>query len=136
MQRNQELITACEGHGIPRFLEDSLPSRDSKMRRFCNYFLTLYNQKKLNPFTQFVNTVTLKRVKQNVRLKMQYFTKGIYVNDEKLPHVHGSSKKKLKGDDKKKKGGKAQKIPITDMTNKNKFGADPRKINSSSDLAP
>jgi len=68
---------------------------------------------------------------------MQYFTKGIYVNDEKPPHIHGSSKKKIKGDDKKKKGGKAQKIPITDMTNKNKFGVvDPQKINSSSDLAP
>jgi len=104
------------------------------MRRFCNYFLTLYNQKKLNPFTQFVNTVTLKKVKQNVRLKMQYFTKGIYVDEDKA-HVH-SGKKKIKGEDKKKKGGKAQKVPISDMTNKNKFGGDPSKINSSSDLAP
>jgi hypothetical protein len=34
-----------------RVLEELLPNRDSKMRRFCNYFLTLFNQKKLNPFT-------------------------------------------------------------------------------------
>lgn len=40
----------------PRVLEDLLPNRDSKMRRFCNYFLTLFNQKKLNPFTQFVHS--------------------------------------------------------------------------------
>jgi hypothetical protein len=60
----------------PRVLEDLMPNRDSKMRRFCNYFLTLFNQKKLNPFTQFVNSTTLKIVKHNVRIKMQYFTKG------------------------------------------------------------
>lgn len=35
----------------PRVLEELMPNRDSKMRRFCNYFLTLFNQKKLNPFT-------------------------------------------------------------------------------------
>ena len=60
----------------PRVLEDLMPNRDSKMRRFCNYFLTLFNQRKLNPFTQFVHSQTLKKVKLNVRLKMQYFTKG------------------------------------------------------------
>ena len=54
-------------------MEDLLPNRDSKMRRFCNYFLTLFNQKKLNPFTQFINTSTLKKVKFKVRQKMKYF---------------------------------------------------------------
>ena len=38
-----------------RVLEDSLFQRESKMRRFCNYFTTLFNQKRLNPFAQFVN---------------------------------------------------------------------------------
>jgi hypothetical protein len=28
---------------VPRVLEDLLANRDSKMRRFCNYFLTLFN---------------------------------------------------------------------------------------------
>ena len=54
-------------------MEELLPNRDSKMRRFCNYFLTLFNQKKLNPFTQFIQTNTLKKVKAAVRVKMQYF---------------------------------------------------------------
>jgi len=34
-----------------RVLEDSLFHRESKMRRFCNYFVTLFHQKKLNPFS-------------------------------------------------------------------------------------
>lgn len=33
-----------------RILEEALYHRESKMRRFCNYFTTLFNQKKLNPF--------------------------------------------------------------------------------------
>ena len=57
-------------------------NRDSKMRRFCNYFLTLFNQKKLNPFTQFINTATLKRVKFKVRQKMKYFQKSDEEADE------------------------------------------------------
>ena len=48
---------------VGRVLEDSLYHRESKMRRFCNYFVTLFNQKKLNPFTQFVNGQTLKAIK-------------------------------------------------------------------------
>ncbi len=43
-----------------RVLEESLYHRESKMRRFCNYFVTLFNQKKLNPFSQFVNGPQLK----------------------------------------------------------------------------
>lgn len=46
-----------------RVLEDSLYHRESKMRRFCNYFVTLFHQKKLNPFSQFVNGATLKGIK-------------------------------------------------------------------------
>jgi hypothetical protein len=37
-----------------KFQEEFLPHRDSKMRRFCNYFVTLFNQKKINPFSQFI----------------------------------------------------------------------------------
>jgi len=78
---------------FPRMLEELMPNRDSKMRRFCNYFLTLFNQKKLNPFTQFVHSGTLKKVKLNVRLKMQYFTKGI--------NKKNKSRKKSKKDEPK-----------------------------------
>lgn len=57
-----------------RVLEDSLFHRESKMRRFCNYFVTLFHQKKLNPFSQFVSGQTLKEIKQKVRDKMNYYT--------------------------------------------------------------
>lgn len=40
--------------------------RDSKMRRFCNYFVTLYNQKKICPFTQFVSQQDLDELKSKV----------------------------------------------------------------------
>jgi len=46
-----------------RYFEELLYQRDSKMRRFCNYFVTLFNQKKINPFTQFVGQAKLKEVK-------------------------------------------------------------------------
>ena len=44
------------------------------MRRFCNYFVTLFNQKKINPLSQFVNMTKLKDVKQMVRDKMDFYT--------------------------------------------------------------
>lgn len=93
IQRRNEVKNACINKERARILDEQLSNRDSKMRRFCNYFLTLFHQKKLNPFTQFVNTVTLKKVKHNVRLKMQYFTKGI--NKEK-PSQKKKSRNKRK----------------------------------------
>jgi hypothetical protein len=50
-KRFQEIQRACADRGIQQVLEDLMLNRDSKMRRFCNYFLTLFNQQKLNPFT-------------------------------------------------------------------------------------
>ena len=48
-------------------------NRDSKMRRFCNYFVTLFNQKKLNPFTQFIDQELLTALKNKVKLRMENF---------------------------------------------------------------
>ena len=62
--------------GEKRFVEELLLHRDSKMRRFCNYFVTLFNQKKINPFTQFIQQTKLKEVKARVRDKMDMFTNG------------------------------------------------------------
>jgi predicted ABC-class ATPase len=56
-----------------RVFEESLFHRESKMRRFCNYFVTLFHQKKLNPFSQFVSAQVLKDIKQKVRDKMNYY---------------------------------------------------------------
>ena len=62
--------------GEKRFVEELMLHRDSKMRRFCNYFVTLFNQKKINPFTQFIPQPKLKAVKACVRDKMDLFTNG------------------------------------------------------------
>ena len=51
LQRRSDVMGLCLMNKIPRVMEELLLNRDSKMRRFCNYFLTLFNQKKLNPFT-------------------------------------------------------------------------------------
>lgn len=51
-----------------------MPQRDSKMRRFCNYFVTLFNQKKINPLSQFISQPKLKELKQLVRNKMDFYT--------------------------------------------------------------
>jgi hypothetical protein len=82
LQRRSDVMGLCLMNKIPRVMEELLLNRDSKMRRFCNYFLTLFNQKKLNPFTQFINTATLKRVKFKVRQKMKYFQKSDEEADE------------------------------------------------------
>ena len=39
-----------------RYEESQLGMREGKMRRFCNYFLTLYDTKHLAPFAQFMKT--------------------------------------------------------------------------------
>lgn len=39
-----------------------------------NYFETLFNMDKINPFTQFINGATLKGLKHKVRTKMDYYT--------------------------------------------------------------
>ena len=62
--------------GLKRFESEQIQYRDSKMRRFCNYFVTLYNQKKLNPFTHFLEHESLKQVKALVRDKMELYTNG------------------------------------------------------------
>jgi hypothetical protein len=55
-----------------RYEEELVVQRDSKMRRFCNYLMTLFNQKKLNPFSQFVSQQDLDSLKKKVEdgLKM------------------------------------------------------------------
>jgi len=37
------------------------------MRRFCNYFVTLFNQEKIIPFGQFINATLLNNLKQKVK---------------------------------------------------------------------
>jgi len=44
-----------------------ISKRDSQMRRFCNYFVNLYNQKVINPFLPFLNINDLEEIKNNLR---------------------------------------------------------------------
>ena len=47
------------------------------MRRFCNYFLTLFNVRKLNPFVQFIKPQQVRELKAKVMLEMDnYFKPG------------------------------------------------------------
>jgi hypothetical protein len=47
-----------------KYEEELVHYRDSKMRRFCNYFVTLFNQKKIIPFTQFVKHDKIEKIKK------------------------------------------------------------------------
>jgi len=42
-----------------RMIEDSFYSRENKMRRFANYFVTLFNMNSISPFSQFIEAQQL-----------------------------------------------------------------------------
>jgi len=65
-----------------RVLEDSMSTRASKMRRFCNYFVTLYNMDKINPFSQFVQGAVIKQLKVKVRQKMEDYNARLFDDEE------------------------------------------------------
>ena len=78
--------------GENRYVEEMLLQRDSKMRRFSNYFVTLFNQKKINPFTQFIPQAKLKIVKQKVREKMDQYTNGEKPEPEEQRSIEASKR--------------------------------------------
>lgn len=47
--------------------------RDAKMRRFCNYFLTLYDVKNLEPFFQFMKQKEIEDIKELIIDKCNNF---------------------------------------------------------------
>jgi hypothetical protein len=51
------------------------------MRRFCNYFVTLFNQEKIIPFGQFINATLLNEVKQRVKIQMNNYAQNGEVTD-------------------------------------------------------
>ena len=56
-----------------RFADENVQIRESKMRRFCNYFLTLFNVRKLNPFVQFIKPQQVKELKEKVMIEMDAY---------------------------------------------------------------
>lgn len=56
-----------------RMIEDSFYSRENKMRRFANYFVTLFNMGSISPFSQFIEAQLLQDLKDKVRSAMEDF---------------------------------------------------------------
>ena len=54
-----------------KYNDDRVPIRESKMRRFCNYFMTIFNVRKLNPFVQFIKPNEYKELKVKVLREME-----------------------------------------------------------------
>ena len=49
-----------------RFADESIRVRESKMRRFCNYWLTVFNIKKMRPFEQFIKPEEFRELKVRI----------------------------------------------------------------------
>ena len=49
--------------------------RESKMRRFCNFWLILFNVRNLKPFSQFIKVDDMKELKMRITLKVQQLHK-------------------------------------------------------------
>lgn len=47
-------VEAFRKSGKKRFVKDQLMIRESKMRRFCNFWMILFNVRSLKPFAQFI----------------------------------------------------------------------------------
>lgn len=50
---------------------ENLMIRESKMRRFCNFWLILFNVRNLKPFNQFIKLIDLKELKMRLNLRVQ-----------------------------------------------------------------
>lgn len=54
-----------------RHAMNQLMIRESKMRRFCNFWLILFNVRNLKPFSQFIKVDDMKELKMRITLKVQ-----------------------------------------------------------------
>lgn len=62
--------------GRKRHATDQLLIRESKMRRFCNYWMILFNVRNLKPFTQFIKADEIKEFKLIITAKVHELLKG------------------------------------------------------------
>jgi hypothetical protein len=69
-----------------RMIEDSFYSRENKMRRFANYFVTLFNMSVISPFTQFIDSAALQELKNKVRDQMDDYAEN--QNGENIKDSH------------------------------------------------
>ena len=67
--------------------------RDLKSRRFSNYFLTLYDMKYIDPFTQFIKKITVKELKQKVKDRLELVLEQLNHATEKRLKKNAKTKK-------------------------------------------
>ena len=56
--------------GKPRHVKDQLMIRESKMRRFCNFWMILFNVRGLKPFSQFIKPDEFRELKLRITAKV------------------------------------------------------------------
>ena len=62
--------------GRKRHATDYLVIRESKMRRFCNFWLILFNMQTIRPFSQFIKAEEYKQLKLRVTARVNELLKG------------------------------------------------------------
>ena len=55
--------------------------RESKMRRFCNYWMILFNVRSLKPFTQFIKVEEFKELKLVITAQVNELLKGTEIEN-------------------------------------------------------
>ena len=71
-------IENCRNKGIQRYAtgDGHLMIRESKMRRFCNFWLILFNVRSLKPFAQFIKQDEFKELKLRITVKVNDLLKA------------------------------------------------------------
>ena len=64
-----------------RHAVEHLMIRESKMRRFCNYRMILFNVRSLKPFTQFIKVEEFKELKLVITAQVNELLKGTEIEN-------------------------------------------------------
>lgn len=68
--KRMQAINKAKTDGTRRHALDSLMIRESKMRRFCNFWLILFNVRNIKPFSQLIKAEDMKELKIRVTLRL------------------------------------------------------------------
>lgn len=73
----------------------SLESRETRMVRFCKYFLSLYNAKTLSPFTQFSKFQQIEDIRLQIEERLTKFA-GLLKKQETKSNMRESDDDEIK----------------------------------------
>ena len=75
---NKKVRTAenLRKQGKKRHATEYLVIRESKMRRFCNFWLILFNLQTIRPFSQFIKAEEFKQLKLKITARVNELLKG------------------------------------------------------------